>query len=101
MTKREFFDAFRCREYGVRLRSKEEHDAFVHDSPWVHPYGWDETFSIMVISDEGDHLNGYRPNCDVFDMRIRHLITYDDYVVLTSQPEPEIEFANIDLTSVL
>lgn len=101
MTKKEFFEAFRRREYGVRLSSKEEHDAFVHDSPFLHPYGWDETFPIMVISDEGDHLNGYRNNCDSFDMGVKYLISYADYVNMTSQPEPEIEFANIDLESVL
>lgn len=99
MIKEEFFDAFWHREYGVRLRNKAEHDAFVHASPWLHPYGWNEMFPIMVISDKGDNLNGYRDNCDTFDMGVKHLITYSDYVNMAS--DPEIEIINIDLGSVL
>lgn len=99
MTKTEFFDAFWHRTYGVRLRNKAEHDAFVHDSPFLHPYGWDDAFPIMAISYEWDHLNGYRDDCTAFDMRVKHLITYSDYINMAS--DPEIEITNIDLGSVL
>lgn len=100
MTKTEFFEAFAKHEYAVRVASQEEHDDFVNASPWEHFNEFSESFSILRIDDEDIDsfcIVGYAGWLEAVEVGVDHLISYQEYISLTSEPVQETICLDVDL----
>lgn len=97
MTKTEFFEAFAKHEYAVRVASQEEHDDFVNASPWKRSAGYSDEYPVLMKLMSEDIIVGCADFNFLGALRIRGLISYQEYISLTSEPIQETICLDVDL----